>query len=297
CTTHCAPGTFISGTSCSACPAGYSSGADATACSPCGPNTYSTNGGSASCGALTCTSGQFLSGNFCGTCSAGTFSAAGDSSCTPCAANSFSNADGASACTTCPSGTKSAAYITGTTCTSCSPGTFASGADSAVCAACPEDTWSEYGATFHLGTKCYDCPRNFYGAGGFAGCLPCPRGKQSSPGSATCTASPSPSHRHTRAAPQEVMACPAFQQLCPVMTGSKSFECVDTQSSLESCGGCVGAMPSTGQDCSVIPNVNAVSCSMGRCVVTECRKNYVVSAEGDSCVKKTKGHRKRGYFF
>ncbi|KAJ7187958.1 hypothetical protein C8R46DRAFT_1053178 [Mycena filopes] len=68
------------------------------------------------------------------------------------------------------------------------------------------------------------------------------------------------------------------------MAGSGSFECVDTQNSLESCGGCVGAPSSTGQDCSAIPDVDAVSCSKGRCLVTACHGNMTVSALGDSCV-------------
>ncbi|KAJ7045805.1 hypothetical protein C8F04DRAFT_989129 [Mycena alexandri] len=69
------------------------------------------------------------------------------------------------------------------------------------------------------------------------------------------------------------------------MAGSGTFECVDIQNSLESCGGCVGGSPSTGEDCSAIPGADAVSCTQGRCRVTECRGNLTVSAYGNSCVE------------
>ncbi len=43
------------------------------------------------------------------------------------------------------------------------------------------------------------------------------------------------------------------------------------------------ASPLTGQDCTSIEGVHAVSCVSGRCAVTSCNDGWVVDAKGDSC--------------
>jgi len=51
-------------------------------------------------------------------------------------------------------------------------------------------------------------------------------------------------------------------------------------------GGCMvpfGSQP-TGQDCTLIPNVEGVDCVKGRCVVSECARGLVVDATKSSCV-------------
>jgi hypothetical protein len=71
------------------------------------------------------------------------------------------------------------------------------------------------------------------------------------------------------------------------MSGSGIFECVDTQNSLDSCGGCVrfgDNQGGGGRDCSTIANVDAVHCQKGHCVVDKCRANFKVSVAGDGCV-------------
>ena len=57
----------------------------------------------------------------------------------------------------------------------------------------------------------------------------------------------------------------------------KAYECVDVQNDLESCGGCVmddspfgERTADGGRDCSAIPNVDAVTCRRGECVIREC---------------------------
>ncbi|KAL7409068.1 hypothetical protein BDY24DRAFT_402680 [Mrakia frigida] len=85
-------------------------------------------------------------------------------------------------------------------------------------------------------------------------------------------------------------ACPNSMQACSIvgLSGRRTsqFECLDIRTNIESCGGCLvpfGSQP-TGQDCTLIPNVEGVSCTKGRCVVSECAKGLVVDASRSSCV-------------
>ena len=75
-------------------------------------------------------------------------------------------------------------------------------------------------------------------------------------------------------------ACPRGRDACPVpgLSGRAQYtECVDTQSSLESCGACVllgesgdGERGSLGgRDCSAIPNTDDVRCVAGTCEICE----------------------------
>jgi len=60
------------------------------------------------------------------------------------------------------------------------------------------------------------------------------------------------------------------------------FECVDTSSDLESCGGCAVPFYSShssrplGTDCTSIPGVSDVECVRGACVVKRCAKGWDV---------------------
>ncbi|KAF9515657.1 hypothetical protein BS47DRAFT_775421 [Hydnum rufescens UP504] len=70
------------------------------------------------------------------------------------------------------------------------------------------------------------------------------------------------------------------------------FECLDTRSHLESCGGCTlafGTNEATGQDCTAIPGVLGVLCEESKCVVHSCRRGWVEQVDDEgvmSCVKK-----------
>lgn len=85
--------------------------------------------------------------------------------------------------------------------------------------------------------------------------------------------------------------CPASYSECLVNTPTTStvasLECIDTQSELESCGGCVNGdytsdltassnITWSGVDCTAIPGVSvgSVSCVRGQCVVSRCRRGY-----------------------
>jgi len=71
------------------------------------------------------------------------------------------------------------------------------------------------------------------------------------------------------------------------MRASQSWECVDTTSDLESCGGC--ATPLTlggaqGIDCTALPGVADVSCHSGSCVVHRCLPGYTLSHDKTFCL-------------
>ncbi|WVQ97876.1 hypothetical protein IAU59_004992 [Kwoniella sp. CBS 9459] len=77
--------------------------------------------------------------------------------------------------------------------------------------------------------------------------------------------------------------CPNELTACKVSAGDEySFECIDTQSELESCGGCTygeynNATAPLGQDCNTIGTAfGASTCLNGRCVSFACRRGYTL---------------------
>ncbi|GLB42741.1 hypothetical protein LshimejAT787_1201900 [Lyophyllum shimeji] len=84
--------------------------------------------------------------------------------------------------------------------------------------------------------------------------------------------------------------CPRGLSACGVLgRGARSWECINTQTELESCGGCTiplynGQVGPEGRDCTVIEGVSDVSCVKGRCLVHRCMPGYEVNTDGDSCV-------------
>ncbi|KAL0949287.1 hypothetical protein HGRIS_009364 [Hohenbuehelia grisea] len=89
---------------------------------------------------------------------------------------------------------------------------------------------------------------------------------------------------------RETHQCPVGHSVCGVRSSrgrsSTGWECLDTQNTLESCGGCMyafGNNNSLGRDCSAIQGVNTVSCFEGQCNVQSCRAGYIVSADGTDC--------------
>lgn len=92
-------------------------------------------------------------------------------------------------------------------------------------------------------------------------------------------------------AAQESEVCPGSLSSClvnvPTVHSGVSFECIDTQAELESCGGCVNGYYSrqfvigqnitfSGVDCTSMEGVTfgAVSCVSGQCVASRCRSGY-----------------------
>jgi hypothetical protein len=109
--------------------------------------------------------------------------------------------------------------------------------------------------------------------------------------------------------------CPSSQTAClmGISSGSAAFECIDTTTALESCGGCLPTPGSNatgfadpaapaGVDCTALPNVEDVSCVNSRCKIrasarpslprasTEtrrtvaCRPGASLNPDGTSCL-------------
>ncbi|KAF8063370.1 hypothetical protein FPV67DRAFT_1672398 [Lyophyllum atratum] len=84
--------------------------------------------------------------------------------------------------------------------------------------------------------------------------------------------------------------CPKGLSACGVLGRSaKSWECLNTQTDLESCGGCIiplynGQVGPEGVDCTAIAGVSDVSCVKGGCLVHRCMPGYEVNVTGDSCI-------------
>jgi hypothetical protein len=73
------------------------------------------------------------------------------------------------------------------------------------------------------------------------------------------------------------------------LPGNKfGFECLDTTSDVESCGGCSFPLPGAkkGRDCTAIPHAANVACVDGGCVVETCLRGFVL--ENSECVAKGK---------
>ncbi|VDC03225.1 unnamed protein product [Peniophora sp. CBMAI 1063] len=75
---------------------------------------------------------------------------------------------------------------------------------------------------------------------------------------------------------------------CGVYGGAaRAWECIDTNTDLESCGGC--DLPLTpyslrGTDCSALPGVADVSCHNGSCAVRRCLPGWTVALDRSHCV-------------
>jgi len=81
---------------------------------------------------------------------------------------------------------------------------------------------------------------------------------------------------------KQVQFCPSGLSQCPVKGVLGEYECIDTTSELESCGGC--ASVGKGKDCNTIAYATTSSCLGGVCVVLACDSGYKISADGESCV-------------
>ncbi|WVQ98931.1 hypothetical protein IAU59_006063 [Kwoniella sp. CBS 9459] len=75
--------------------------------------------------------------------------------------------------------------------------------------------------------------------------------------------------------------CPAGLTACVVAGYSDSFECIDTNAEIESCGGCINGLFgmgnfTSGTDCTAIPGIafGAVTCTAGRCESFACQDGF-----------------------
>ena len=83
--------------------------------------------------------------------------------------------------------------------------------------------------------------------------------------------------------------CPHGHKNCPIYGLNahvgyiKAYECIDIENDLETCGGCVAndspfgyRNADGGRDCSAIPNVDAVRCLGGECLISEFARQCTV---------------------
>ncbi|KAG6860318.1 hypothetical protein C0995_012714 [Termitomyces sp. Mi166 len=91
-----------------------------------------------------------------------------------------------------------------------------------------------------------------------------------------------------------VAICKPGQTVCgiPGREGTKDFECIDTRTTLDSCGGCIvqhpfsdGPAAAKGVDCGRLPGVITSNCSDYRCEITQCRSGWHLEAKRNECVK------------
>ncbi|OWZ61609.1 hypothetical protein AYX15_06199 [Cryptococcus neoformans] len=87
--------------------------------------------------------------------------------------------------------------------------------------------------------------------------------------------------------------CPTGMNACNVNGVANSWECVDSTTDIESCGGCTygdyspsgNASESTGVDCTALPGVlrGSVTCSGGRCNAFACKRGWTL--QNGECTK------------
>ncbi|KAI0348169.1 hypothetical protein BDW22DRAFT_61052 [Trametopsis cervina] len=91
-------------------------------------------------------------------------------------------------------------------------------------------------------------------------------------------------------AQEQRQLCPPGLTACGIygFTSTDAWECINTKSDLESCGGCavgLGRTPALGVDCTAIPGVMDVSCISGSCSVQRCQPGFEVTADGAYCIR------------
>jgi len=93
-------------------------------------------------------------------------------------------------------------------------------------------------------------------------------------------------HNHKRSAHRNVpltYLCPAGLDACPITSAQNSdYECLDTATELESCGGCTSL--GSGRDCTAIRGAWNVGCEQGHCAVYTCAGGFERAPDGKSCV-------------
>ncbi|KAG7527398.1 hypothetical protein FFLO_06977 [Filobasidium floriforme] len=229
-------------------------------CQPCYPGGFSAGGSDP-----------------CQVCPGGSISADfGASSCTQCPANTYANYDGAS-CSDCPEYTTSdpgtagpqqcratncppGAVGVGSQCFGCDAGTYASGTYPGVCLFCEPGQQAN-----EARTGCETCQAGTYSEIG-AFCVACEAGYTSEDGASECMLAPSGSFSRRDQTLMRVGACTRSQTAC--MVGQEKWECIDTLTDLQSCGGCW--TDGSGVDCTLLDHPDMsdgmqIACVDGRC--------------------------------
>ncbi|KAF7303798.1 Protein kinase domain-containing protein [Mycena indigotica] len=74
---------------------------------------------------------------------------------------------------------------------------------------------------------------------------------------------------------------------------SYDFECINTETDFDNCGGCLiphpfqpDARSAVGEECGAIRNAHSVSCKNSKCVVQKCRRGFSVNTKRNGCDSK-----------
>ncbi|GAA5931300.1 hypothetical protein JCM1841_003783 [Sporobolomyces salmonicolor] len=73
------------------------------------------------------------------------------------------------------------------------------------------------------------------------------------------------------------LLCPVGEEACPIFPRMGTYECIDTKSELESCGGC--SSRGLGEDCTLIRGAQGVTCESGHCNVYSCQLGWKLDAD------------------
>ncbi|KAG5637302.1 hypothetical protein H0H81_005045 [Sphagnurus paluster] len=94
---------------------------------------------------------------------------------------------------------------------------------------------------------------------------------------------------------QAKATCKPKQSVCGIAGREDTFdfECIDTSTTLDSCGGCITPHPfyephrksPAGIDCGRLPGVLTATCEESYCVVTQCRAGQQPSSDNTHCTK------------
>ncbi|GAA6015688.1 hypothetical protein JCM10207_008174 [Rhodosporidiobolus poonsookiae] len=73
------------------------------------------------------------------------------------------------------------------------------------------------------------------------------------------------------------LLCPIGETACPIFPRMGTYECLDTSSELESCGGCISK--GAGEDCTAIKGAQGVTCQSGGCIVFTCQPGWALVSD------------------
>lgn len=60
-------------------------------------------------------------------------------------------------------------------------------------------------------------------------------------------------------------------------------QCLNLETTIDSCGGCTSIASSSGRDCTEIDYADVVGCVAGKCLVESCLEGWVPTANGRLC--------------
>ncbi|KAL0064551.1 hypothetical protein AAF712_008496 [Marasmius tenuissimus] len=144
----------------------------------------------------------------------------------------------------------------------------------------------------------FDCDEGFTRVGDQCVCAPPKKLCQGQCVSSPNACDPSAVPRSLRSRRNEITTLKQAQKYCGGksvcgLPSGQGFECVDTESAVDSCGGCVYPNPwataTSGRDCAT-PHALKAACRQSQCVVDLCQDGFAPNDARDACVAI---HRKR----